>query len=105
MSFSVRVRDAGVTLTVAPDTTILQAALTAGIAYPHGCKAGRCGGCKSHLIEGQVDLLPHTPFALTQEEKAQGLILACRARPRSDCEVAWLARGAVASQSKTGASL
>jgi ferredoxin-NAD(P)+ reductase (naphthalene dioxygenase ferredoxin-specific) len=42
-----------------------------------------------------VELLKHTSFSLTDEEKAHGLILACRAQPRSDCEVAWLGSDAV----------
>jgi CDP-4-dehydro-6-deoxyglucose reductase len=70
--------------------TILQAALAAGIAYPHGCRMGRCGACKSHLVSGEVELLKHTPFSLTEEEKAEGLTLACRAMPRSDVTISWL---------------
>ena len=30
-------------ISVAPGETVLQAALAAGIAYPHGCRMGRCG--------------------------------------------------------------
>jgi CDP-4-dehydro-6-deoxyglucose reductase len=70
--------------------TILQAALAAGIPYPHGCRMGRCGACKSHLVSGEVELLRHTPFSLTEEEKADGLTLACRAMPRSDVTLGWL---------------
>jgi len=33
---------------------------------------------------------PYSEYALTQEEKDSGLILACRAVPWSDCEVAYL---------------
>lgn len=35
----------------------------------------------------------YSEFALSDVEKAQGLILACRAVPRADCEVAWLEAG------------
>ena len=86
----VAIANCGATIAVAADATILQAALAEGIAYPHGCQMGRCGTCKSRLIEGVVDLLPHTPFSLTAADKARGLVLACRAQPRSDCRVAWL---------------
>ena len=75
---------------VAPGETVLQAALAAGIAYPHGCRMGRCGACKSRLISGDVDLLKHTPFSLTEEEKADGLTLACRAVPLGDVVIGWL---------------
>lgn len=77
-------------LRVPAGTTILEAALAAGIPYPHGCRSGRCGACKSVLIEGQVTLRPFEATALGAEERAAGLILACRAEPRTACEVAWL---------------
>jgi len=35
-------------------------------------------------------MAPYSEFALTEGEKADGLILACRAVPWSACEVAWL---------------
>lgn len=86
----VEIRQAGRSIAVAQGVTILDAALAEGIAYPHGCRSGRCGACKSRLVEGQVELLEHSRFALSHEEKAQGLILACRAVPTTDASVAWL---------------
>jgi CDP-4-dehydro-6-deoxyglucose reductase/ferredoxin-NAD(P)+ reductase (naphthalene dioxygenase ferredoxin-specific) len=83
-------RSARIRLEASPGQTILDTALAAGVAYPHGCRSGRCGSCKSRLIEGEIDLLPHSRFALSEEEKANGLILACRAIARSDAAVAWL---------------
>jgi CDP-4-dehydro-6-deoxyglucose reductase len=77
-------------LPVADGHTFLDAALAAGIAYPHSCRSGRCGACKSKLIAGRVALGPHTLFALTHKEKADGFILACRAVPDGDATVAWL---------------
>ncbi|MCA1370357.1 2Fe-2S iron-sulfur cluster binding domain-containing protein [Bradyrhizobium sp. BRP14] len=92
MGKSVHIRQADREIAVADERTILEAALEQGIAYPHGCRSGRCGSCKSRLIIGEVDLLPHTPFALTPEERDMGLILACRAQPKTDAAVAWLGR-------------
>lgn len=86
----VDIRQARTSLEVQDGQTVLDAALAAGIPYPHGCKSGRCGSCKSRLIEGEVELLQHSRFALTDEEKADGLILACRALPQTDAAVAWL---------------
>lgn len=86
----VDIRQARVSLEVQEGQTILDAALAAGIPYPHGCRSGRCGSCKSRMIEGEVELLQHSRFALSEEEKADGLILACRAVPQTDAAVAWL---------------
>jgi len=93
--FQANIRSAERTLDVPEDNTLLQAALDAGVVYPHGCRSGRCGACKTRLLSGQVDLLPHTPFALTADEREQGLILACRTQLRSNIDVKWLAQPAV----------
>ncbi len=89
VSFDVKIVQAPVPIRVAPDETILAAALDAGIPYPHGCQSGNCGACKSHLLAGDVTLANYSDFALSDEERASGMILACRAMPRTDCEVAW----------------
>lgn len=70
--------------------TILETALSAGVPFPHGCRTGECGSCKSTLIAGQVDLGPYDDAVLSAEERAAGLILACAARPKTDAHVAWL---------------
>ncbi len=92
MTRTVDIRQTGRAIAVGDGQTILEAALAAGIAYPHGCRSGRCGACKSQLLAGEVDMLPHTRFALTAEEKAEGLILACRAQPLTSIEVAWIGK-------------
>ena len=90
--YKANIRSAERTLEVPQGKTLLEAALAAGIAYPHGCRSGRCGACKTRLLSGDVDLLPHTPFSLTVDEREQGLILACRTRLQGDIEVKWLAQ-------------
>ena len=75
---------------VQPGQTLLEAALDAGISYPHSCRSGRCGACKSMLLEGHVTMGKHTRFALAEAEKATNQILACRAVPQADVTVAWL---------------
>jgi ferredoxin-NAD(P)+ reductase (naphthalene dioxygenase ferredoxin-specific) len=77
--------------------TILSAAQYAGFDYPCGCQSGNCGACKSMLIRGDVEMIPYSEFALSDEERGAGLILACRATPLSDCEVAWLEEGEIAA--------
>jgi CDP-4-dehydro-6-deoxyglucose reductase/ferredoxin-NAD(P)+ reductase (naphthalene dioxygenase ferredoxin-specific) len=90
MSFTVTVRQFSDPLAVEIGQTILEAALARDLPYPHGCRSGNCGACKSELIGGEVEMSPYSEFALTAGEKSGGLILACRAVPWSDCEVRFL---------------
>lgn len=90
MSFKVRIAQADRTIDVPTGATILETALDAGVAYPFGCQSGNCGACKSHLVKGEVTMEGYSEFALSDEEKERGLILACRAVPWEECEVAWL---------------
>ena len=90
MTFSVAIQGQPQPVTVEMGQTILEAAIAQGVPYPHGCRSGNCGACKSDLVSGDVELSPYSEFALQEEEKAAGQILACRAVPWSDCEVAWI---------------
>jgi CDP-4-dehydro-6-deoxyglucose reductase/ferredoxin-NAD(P)+ reductase (naphthalene dioxygenase ferredoxin-specific) len=90
MGFTLAIEQHSDPIAVEPGATVLESALAAGVPYPHGCRSGNCGACKSRLISGEIDLLPHSDYALSAEERASGLILACRATPWSDARVAWL---------------
>ena len=90
MSFTVKVAQFEEPLAVEMGATILETALARDLPYPHGCRSGNCGACKSELIAGEVEMSPYSEFALSAEERDRGLILACRAVPWSDCEVAHL---------------
>ena len=68
--------------------TVLEAALAAGIAWPHDCTVGTCGRCRSHLLRGKVDAITPFGYTLSKEELAAGYILACQAVPESDLEIA-----------------
>ena len=70
MSFKVHIASAARTINVPPGTTILDAALDAGVSYPFGCQSGNCGACKSHLVKGEVTMTGYSEFALSDEEKA-----------------------------------
>jgi naphthalene 1,2-dioxygenase ferredoxin reductase component len=74
---------------------ILEAALDAGVPYPHGCGTGDCGSCKTLLIRGDVSLDPYSKEALSDEERAKGVVLACRARVNSDVYVRWVTSSVV----------
>ena len=73
---------------VAPGQTVLQAALEAGIAFPHSCRVGGCANCKCRLLDGRVRELTDASYLLTDEEFARRTILACQSVPLSDVRIA-----------------
>ena len=85
MAFSVVIKDREENVHVEMGRTILEALLAAGIDYPHGCRSGNCGACKSILHNGEVEMSPFSEYALSHEEQNRGLVLACRSVPWSDC--------------------
>ncbi|MGE0762970.1 MAG: 2Fe-2S iron-sulfur cluster-binding protein [Bdellovibrionales bacterium] len=91
MGIQVLVKNLNQDFTAAPNETVLTGALRNGINFPHSCQNGRCGMCKSRLQSGEVDHLAHNKFTLTDEEKVSGLILACKAIPKTDVVVSWVA--------------
>lgn len=84
MPFQISIQPSGHTFVAEDGTSILQAALTAGFVLPYGCRNGACGACRGKLIAGQVDLGSASETALSDEEKAAGMILFCCAKPLSD---------------------
>ena len=68
----------GVEFEVEDGETVLNAAFRQGIALPHGCKEGQCSACKCVLLEGEVDMLKYSTFALNDMEKESGHVLLCR---------------------------
>lgn len=91
MTFSVTIcrsgEPLGEPLAVEMGDTILATALAKGLPFPHSCQAGNCGSCKVRLVGGDVDMTPFSEFALTEQERADGIILACRSVPWEDCEI------------------
>ena len=82
---------------------ILEAALDAGVPFPHSCGSGECGSCKCQLIEGEVTFDRYSPDALSEDERERGLILACRTRPVGDVRVRWLSKASVPAMVKVDA--
>jgi len=66
---------------------ILDALLLAGVPMPYSCQQGNCGTCKCELVEGEIMELDYSEYALTQEERAKNLILACRTQVWGDVTV------------------
>ena len=64
----VRFEPVGVEMEVEEGETVLDAAFRQGISLMHGCKEGQCGSCKSKLIDGDIELLKYSTFALPDYE-------------------------------------
>ena len=82
--YTVRLEPIGVEFEVDEGETVLDAAFRQGISLPHGCKEGQCSACKCNLIEGDVELLKYSTFALSDGEREQGGILLCRSLAQED---------------------
>lgn len=61
-----------------PSATVLEVAESVGVPIDYSCRAGTCGFCKTKLLAGNVAM--DVQDALTDEDKANGIILACQAR-------------------------
>ena len=77
----------GPPIPVQPGDTVLASLLRAGVAFAFSCQAGNCGTCKCRLVSGAVLELEYSVQALATEERALGVILACRAEVRADTVV------------------
>jgi propane monooxygenase reductase subunit len=84
---SVRFEPVGVEMDVFEGETVLDAAFRQGISLMHGCKEGQCSSCKSRLVEGDIELLKYSTFALPDYEKETDHILLCRTLAYSDIVV------------------
>ena len=48
--------------------SVLDAALDAGLDWPHDCKFGTCGQCKCKLIKGKIKTTSDYSYSLYIEE-------------------------------------
>lgn len=74
-----RINPLGVQVTVDGSQTLLEAALSQGVAFPHNCTVGTCGSCKCRLTEGRVSAITDFGYTLSKQELDAGYILACQA--------------------------
>ena len=64
---------------VAPEASLLDAALASDIQVPYACKAGVCSTCKCKVLSGEVEMVAN--HALEDYEVAQGFVLSCQSYP------------------------
>ncbi len=80
--FTVRVEPAGLQYDIEGDLSLLEAAEMSRVQLPSSCRNGTCRTCMCRLISGEVSYAIEWP-GLTAEEKAEGYVLPCVARPLS----------------------
>jgi CDP-4-dehydro-6-deoxyglucose reductase len=68
----------------AADQPLLEAAKDAALNLPHSCRGGNCGACKARLLRGEIHYPNGAPLGLSAAEIADGLVLLCQARARTD---------------------
>src|SRR5258708_5543830 len=76
-----------ITFSAAPDQSLLDAALGASLNLPHSCKSGNCGSCRARLLQGEIHYPNGPPLGLSETEVADGFVLLCQARARSDLRI------------------
>ncbi|MBR0783179.1 2Fe-2S iron-sulfur cluster-binding protein [Bradyrhizobium iriomotense] len=82
---TIRFARSGKVAALPPDKSVLEVAEGAGVSIDYSCRAGVCGVCKTHLLQGNVTM--EVQDALTEDDKANGLILACQAKSVGDLVV------------------
>jgi NAD(P)H-flavin reductase/ferredoxin len=83
-TYKVSIPRLSVELDAPSDLTILEHALTKGVALPHSCRVGTCGTCKAKLVSGKVYELSEKAYTLSADELRENYVLACQSMPRSD---------------------
>jgi CDP-4-dehydro-6-deoxyglucose reductase len=85
----VRIRLSGSDLhfSAAPGQSLLDAALDASLNLPHSCKGGNCGSCRARLLKGEIHYPNGAPLGLSEAEVADGYVLLCQARARTDLSI------------------
>lgn len=71
-------------ITCRPDQTVADASYRQRINIPLDCRDGACGTCKALCELGEYDGGTYIEDALSDAESAEGYVLPCSMRPRSD---------------------
>lgn len=95
----------GTRLTVKSGQRLLNAALDAGLDWPHDCRVGSCGTCRCVLKSGHIKALTDFVYTLDPEDLREGTILACQALLKSDVVVEVSLGNAATRSEEVGATI
>lgn len=87
MPLTVTVADLDQSAPAEEGTTVLDALLAHNIGFAYSCQAGNCGTCKCELVSGEIMELEYSEHALSADERARGIVLACRSQMWGDVVV------------------
>jgi len=86
-SYKARLQGCDIAFDVGRKDNLLNAALEAGIQWPHSCRVGSCTTCRCILVSGKIKELNDFSYVLDKEQLDKGMILACQTQLRSDIVV------------------
>ena len=78
-NFEVEFVRSGITVSVGPDESILEAARAVGVLAPFSCSEGTCGTCETNIVSGEADHRDSVLSAAEQEENSTMMICISRA--------------------------
>ena len=82
ISVTIVVDEEILTIKMAKNENILEAALKNNIDAPYSCQGGVCSSCIARVTEGKATMIQNQ--ILTESEVSEGLILTCQAHPVSE---------------------
>ncbi len=87
MKCVITIEDLNRQITVEQDELLLAALFARGVRFAYSCQSGNCGACKCRLVSGEVREFEFSDEALSQVQRSEGIILACRSQARSDLTI------------------
>ena len=83
--FTIQIAETDESFTCRPREMLLAAMVRLGKkGIPVGCRSGGCGVCKVHIQEGKYVTGIMSRTQVSEQEEAEGFVLACRCEPQSD---------------------
>jgi NAD(P)H-flavin reductase/quinol-cytochrome oxidoreductase complex cytochrome b subunit len=76
---------------VRENETLLDAGLRHNLNLPFECRNGGCGVCKCTVVSGSVDPGIYQPDALSDAERAAGMVLMCCATAKGQAQITYAA--------------
>lgn len=87
MSSKMLVQPSGHCCEIEARETVLHAGLRSGLNLDHGCATGTCGECRARLLKGDLSLIQHHDFKLSEQQKRENQFLMCCHLALSDIEI------------------